>query len=98
MSFALGVTLAVVSLSSVPKFSTDIANKFPHGTRQEKEKGRKQIDTAVIGHVHMAKTGGTTLNGLLALNYETVCGHKGYSFDYFKANQRFNASQNWRIL
>ncbi len=30
----------------------------------------------IYGHVHMAKTGGTELNGLLAMGYERVCGHK----------------------
>ena len=45
------------------------------------------------GHLHMAKTGGTTLNGLLALNYERVCGRKGYSYDYYQANIRFNGTK-----
>lgn len=72
----------------------DIAKKVSDGRRPEE--GRKKIKAAVIGHVHMAKTGGTTLNGILALNYEKVCGHKGYSLDYFQANQRFNnTSQGW---
>lgn len=48
-----------------------------------------------FGHIHMAKTGGTSLNGLLALNYERVCGHKGYSYDYYQANIRFNGTTNW---
>lgn len=50
------------------------------------------------GHIHMAKTGGTTLNGILALNYERVCGHKGYSYDYVQANKRFKNSENWRSV
>lgn len=54
-----------------------------------------KLGKKVFGHVHMAKTGGTTLNGVIALNYEHVCGHKGYSFDYFQANKRFNASTSW---
>ena len=41
----------------------------------------------VYGHVHMAKTAGTTINGRLALGYEGVCGHKGYSYDYAGVNQ-----------
>jgi len=40
----------------------------------------------IYGHVHMAKTGGTSLNGELALRFERVCGHKGYSFDYAHVN------------
>ncbi|CAB9498825.1 expressed unknown protein [Seminavis robusta] len=44
--------------------------------------------TIVYGHVHMAKTGGTNLNGMLATRYERVCGHKGYSYDAIAHNQR----------
>ena len=42
----------------------------------------------IYGHIHIAKTAGTTLNGVLAMKYERVCGHKGYSFDFFRVNQR----------
>jgi hypothetical protein len=46
----------------------------------------------ILGHVHMAETGGTSLNGMLALNYERVCGHKGYSHSYvnYQKNCRFD--------
>ena len=33
----------------------------------------------VVGHIHMTKAGGTTLNGMLANAYHGVCGYKGYS-------------------
>ncbi len=46
----------------------------------------------VIGHVHMAKTAGTSVNGLLASRYERVCGNKGYSYDSYGANLRMAAS------
>lgn len=36
----------------------------------------------------MAKSAGTTINALLAHNYERVCGHKGYSYDAHQANVR----------
>ena len=39
-------------------------------------------NATLIGHVHMAKTAGTTINGILALNFHNVCGHKGYSLTY----------------
>lgn len=42
----------------------------------------------LYGHVHMAKTGGTSLNGILANRFEHVCGHKGYSYDAFQDNER----------
>ncbi|KAL9178468.1 hypothetical protein ACHAXT_003798 [Thalassiosira profunda] len=57
----------------------------------------KVIDTNVTGatplpvlygHIHMAKTGGTSLNGLLANKFERVCGHKGYSYDAYADNER----------
>jgi len=35
----------------------------------------------LYGHVHMAKTGGTSLNGIIANKFDHVCGHKGYSYD-----------------
>ena len=42
----------------------------------------------LYGHVHIAKTGGTSLNGILANTFERVCGHKGYSYDAFQENER----------
>lgn len=57
----------------------------------------------MFGHVHMSKTGGTTLNGILANRYERVCGIKGYSYDAYQANElalekpgKVNASDNPR--
>jgi len=44
--------------------------------------------THIFGQVHMTKTGGTSLNGELALNYERVCGHKGWSTDAYNTNER----------
>jgi hypothetical protein len=43
----------------------------------------------IYGLVHVAKTGGTEINGELAMHYERVCGNKGYSFDALEANKRF---------
>jgi hypothetical protein len=42
----------------------------------------------IYGHVHIAKTAGTSLNGMLANKYERVCGHKGYSHNAYQANER----------
>ena len=47
-------------------------------------------NATLIGHVHVAKTAGTTINGVLALNFHNVCGHKGYSLTY-SAYQRKGA-------
>mmetsp|Transcript_23094 Transcript_23094/g.46107 ORF Transcript_23094/g.46107 Transcript_23094/m.46107 type:complete len:371 (+) Transcript_23094:222-1334(+) len=41
----------------------------------------------VYGLLHMAKTGGTTINGELALRHERVCGNKGNSHDYSPVNE-----------
>jgi len=35
----------------------------------------------LVGHLHMAKTAGSSFNRLLARRYLGVCGHKGYSCD-----------------
>ena len=44
-------------------------------------------------HLHIAKTAGTTLNGNLSLHFERVCGHKGYSYDAYQANERREAAK-----
>ncbi|KAL9190979.1 hypothetical protein ACHAXT_000685 [Thalassiosira profunda] len=46
----------------------------------------------LYGHIHMAKTGGTALNGILANKFERVCGHKGYSYDAYSDNERAKIS------
>ena len=48
----------------------------------------------IYGHVHMVKTAGTTINGLLASSYDNVCGNKGYSLDYYEYNERVRNSTN----
>lgn len=42
----------------------------------------------VYGHVHMAKTAGTTINGNFSMYFERICGHKGYSYDAIQCNHR----------
>jgi hypothetical protein len=46
----------------------------------------------VYGHLHLAKTAGTEINGELAVHFERVCGNKGYSYDAYQFNKRVNAS------
>lgn len=41
----------------------------------------------IYGHIHMAKTMGTTINGNLSMHYERICGHKGYSYDAYNTNE-----------
>ncbi|CAB9509777.1 expressed unknown protein [Seminavis robusta] len=41
----------------------------------------------VYGLIHIPKVVGTEINGLLAAQYERVCGNKGYSFDAAQSNR-----------
>ena len=58
------------------------------GTIIETQANSHSHPPILYGHVHMAKTGGTSLNGILANTFERVCGHKGYSYDAFQDNER----------
>jgi len=42
----------------------------------------------------MMKTAGTNLNGQLAMQFERVCGHKGYSYDAYQTNERYQQYKN----
>ena len=44
----------------------------------------------IFAHIHLAKTAGTELNGYMASKFERVCGHKGYTYDYYQYNDRVN--------
>ncbi|EJK57382.1 hypothetical protein THAOC_22578, partial [Thalassiosira oceanica] len=46
------------------------------------------IPNVIYGHVHIAKAGGTSLNGILANKFERVCGHKGSSYDAYQRNEK----------
>ncbi len=48
--------------------------------------------TVIYGHVHMTQTAGTDRNGLLAAQYDHVCGSRGYSLDYYQYNERLRNS------
>ncbi len=56
----------IANLNSVNN-NNNIDNNSSSYTRYDK----------IIGHLHMAKTAGTEINGELAAHYERVCGHKG---------------------
>jgi len=40
------------------------------------------------GLVHMARSGGSVINHILALKYERVCGNKGYSYNAYEKNEQ----------
>jgi hypothetical protein len=48
----------------------------------------------IFGHIHIAKTAGTEINGVLAQRFERVCGVKGYSYDAISFNQRAEKDMN----
>jgi hypothetical protein len=64
---ALYTILNIYNIKSllVPNTKMEMINKADVGFHR---------DPRVIAHLHMVKTGGTSLNGQLALNYEQVCG------------------------
>ena len=43
--------------------------------------------STVYGFVHVMKTAGTSINGRMAARYDNVCGNKGYSYDFVKAQE-----------
>ena len=53
------------------------------------ESTEEEQEAMVYVHIHMAKTGGSYVNGALALNYERACGEKGNSYDAYQANRRY---------
>ena len=57
-------------------------------TREDAHRHGYTRSDIIYGHLHIAKTGGTSLNGILANRFERVCGHKGYSYDAYLANER----------
>lgn len=61
--------------------------------------GTIEVNTSkppVIGVIHMAKAAGSSLNTLLALTYERVCGNKGNSFDAFMFNEKRIAEHSFK--
>ena len=41
----------------------------------------------IYGTIHVAKTGGSSLNDMLANKFERVCGNKGNTYDYYSYNE-----------
>ena len=88
-SFRLSVAFTVGFCASLMfNFSLSTARRASVGSEKNKFRDTSRANTT-FGHIHIAKTGGTSLNGILALNFERVCGHKGYSYDYYQANKKF---------
>ncbi|KAL3816728.1 hypothetical protein ACHAXA_002214 [Cyclostephanos tholiformis] len=52
------------------------------------EGGNFVYPPVVFGHVHMTKTAGSEINGVLSQRFDRVCGHKGYSYDAHSVSER----------
>jgi len=61
---------------------TYFTDHFTDGSVTSAGGGGRKPNAVVYGLLHMAKTGGTTINGELAMRYERVCGNKGFSHDF----------------
>eukprot|EP00588_Corethron_pennatum_P004256 CAMPEP_0194283208 /NCGR_PEP_ID=MMETSP0169-20130528/24871_1 /TAXON_ID=218684 /ORGANISM="Corethron pennatum, Strain L29A3" /LENGTH=361 /DNA_ID=CAMNT_0039028757 /DNA_START=184 /DNA_END=1269 /DNA_ORIENTATION=- len=59
--------------------------------------GGQKPNAVVYGLLHMAKTGGTTINGELAMRHERVCGNKGFSHDFNAINTFLKGKRDARI-
>mmetsp|Transcript_3234 Transcript_3234/g.4262 ORF Transcript_3234/g.4262 Transcript_3234/m.4262 type:complete len:324 (+) Transcript_3234:140-1111(+) len=53
-----------------------------------------QKSGTVYGHVHIAKTSGSNLNGMMSVRYSHVCGNKGYSYDAYQHNKRLQEARD----
>lgn len=63
-------------------------------TGQPTLENNNRVSLTTYGHVHMAKVAGSDLNGELAVKYERICGHKGYSYDAILQNKRMQELQD----
>lgn len=84
-----GSILIVLAISVLSLLSANLSLLLLgiNATRVQEHKGHQE--NVIYGHIHIAKTAGTTVNGELAMHYERVCGNKGYSYDAFTTNERF---------
>ncbi len=86
----LSISTAIVTLYFLLSSPTEFGNNF----FQTRDAAAPTISNSsnhppiLYGHVHVAKTGGTSLNGILANKFDHVCGHKGYSYDAYQDNER----------
>jgi hypothetical protein len=54
------------------------------GVENESQRG----EILVYGHIHIAKTAGSTINRKFSLFFDNVCGNKGYSYDAIQVHDR----------
>jgi len=81
--------LPTVSYLSPPQGDAVVASNAPIASWSRGLHTVAVNNDIVYGHVHMTKTAGSEINGLLASRYERVCGNKGNSYDYYQTNARY---------
>lgn len=57
------------------------------GLTSDNASRRNFTDDKIYGFIHIAKTGGTYVNEVLANAYQGVCGNKGSSLYYYRLNE-----------
>ena len=70
---------AVDANATTSNNNTNVAPSIP---------GEYVYPNIMYGHVHMAKTGGTSVNGIFSNKFERVCGNKGHSYNAYSENER----------
>eukprot|EP00980_Cylindrotheca_fusiformis_P010745 scaffold2428_cov97-Cylindrotheca_fusiformis.AAC.4 len=81
----VGIMTTLVSTNTLKE---EVVVRRGSSASEARKQQEYEYPPVLYGHVHMAKTGGTSLNGLLANRFTRVCGHKGYSYDAYNANLR----------
>lgn len=75
--------IVLTAVTSTTMMKNDLLNQEEEGGG-----GGYFFPNVIYGHIHMSKTGGTSLNGILATKFERVCGNKGFSYDAYGRNER----------
>jgi hypothetical protein len=87
----IGTVVDNITLSSFYKIKIgqcdSVSKDFFHRRRQLRALRDFGHANKIFGHVHVAKTGGSSINVMLANKFERVCGHKGYSYDAYADNR-----------
>jgi hypothetical protein len=109
IKFAWFVMMVILLIANIFQFLSDSYTQeapadalWPSGNMANRKTPLERVSipgenahpNVMYGHVHMAKTGGTSLNGILANRFERICGHKGYSYDAYRSNERAKHDQN----
>ena len=87
----IGTVVDNITLSSFYKIKIgqcdSVSKDFFHRRRQLRALRDFGHANKIFGHIHVAKTGGSSINVMLANKFERVCGHKGYSYDAYADNR-----------